>query len=34
MGKVQDALAASGGTWRDIMLAIALSPGFRSIRVE
>jgi hypothetical protein len=34
MGKVQDALAASDGTWRDIMLAIALSPGFRSIRVE
>ena len=34
MGKVQERFAGSGQTWRDLIVAIALSPGFRSIRVE
>lgn len=31
---LQQRLAESGGTWRDLVVAIALSPGFRNIRVE
>jgi hypothetical protein len=32
--KVHEAFGGSPGTWSDLMLAIASSPGFRSIRVE
>lgn len=31
---LQASFAASDGTWRDLVLGITLSPGFRSIRVE
>ncbi len=31
---VRDAFAASEGTYRDLMVAIALSPGFRSVRTD
>ena len=34
LNKVRESFEASDGTWRDLMIAIALSPGFRSIRVE
>lgn len=34
LGRVQEALETSDGSWRDLIVAIALSPGFRSIRVE
>ncbi len=34
MEAVQSRYAASDGTWRDLVVAIALSPGFRSVRVE
>jgi len=34
VGKIFDSLEQSDGTWRDLVVAIALSPGFRSIRVE
>lgn len=34
MDKVQQTLADSDGTWRDLIVAVALSPGFRSLRVE
>ena len=34
VGKIFDSLEESDGTWRDLMIAIATSPGFRSIRVE
>jgi hypothetical protein len=34
MDLVQTTFAESPGTWRDLMVSIALSPGFRSIRVE
>ncbi|MBL4687045.1 MAG: DUF1585 domain-containing protein, partial [Nannocystaceae bacterium] len=32
--KVMESFDASDGSWRDLVAAIALSPGFRSIRVE
>jgi hypothetical protein len=31
---LQASFAASSGTWRDLVTAVATSPGFRSIRVE
>ncbi len=34
MEKVAASFDASNGSWRDLVTAIALSPGFRSIRVE
>jgi hypothetical protein len=34
IGKLQERFSDSGQTWRDLVLSIALSPGFRSIRVE
>ena len=34
MQEVQTRFAQSDGTWRDLVVAITLSPGFRSVRVE
>ena len=34
MEQLQTRFAQSDGTWRDLVVAIALSPGFRSVRVE
>lgn len=34
MEQLQTRFAESSGTWRDLAVAIALSPGFRSVRVE
>ncbi|MEM6294928.1 MAG: DUF1592 domain-containing protein [Myxococcota bacterium] len=34
MEQLQTRFAESPGTWRDLVVAIALSPGFRSVRVE
>jgi len=34
MEQLQTRFADSDGTWRDLVVAIALSPGFRSVRVE
>jgi hypothetical protein len=34
MEQLQTRFAQSQGTWRDLVVAIALSPGFRSVRVE
>ena len=34
MQHLQTRFAQSEGTWRDLVVAIALSPGFRSVRVE
>ncbi len=34
MEELQTRFADSAGTWRDLAVAIALSPGFRSVRVE
>jgi len=34
MEQLQTRFAQSSGTWRDLVVAIALSPGFRSVRVE
>lgn len=32
--RLQESFAGSAGTWRDLVLAITLSPGFRTIAVE
>ena len=34
MEQLQTRFANSDGTWRDLVVSIALSPGFRSVRVE
>lgn len=34
LAAVRETFSASDGTYRDLMVAIALSPGFRTIRVE